>query len=268
MKPGARRAIECINLHRVAVALFVLGLATSAAAQSQAPDHLGFDRLLTATERDRFQLELAALVVEVVRDLPLARHYSGPRPLPLRGVAFCLSPGRFVTASEIVRDFPLPAGREPDALILRGVDGRAVPTTVRATVIVRSPELGLAILQTSEPLVLPCGRLRLPPAGGTVSASTDPQRRGRTLMAAVPGIGLTPTVVLGDRGPGVRSYFTLAAGDALPPGTPLVDPNFNLIGIVADVEHAQPGLSYIVPTRGLREFFASNVSPPEAGRGP
>lgn len=238
-------------LHRRWQIAVLLGLASIAQAQDSRVRPSGGDdaRLrapVTGEERRALATRLAPQVVQVRRITPPPRNITIPGHGPLDGFGWWAAPGRVLTASILVQDWPRSA---KDQVLVRSGTGDWRPATVGLMDI----RLGVAVLDVEAQPGDPPPPPATPPADGTIFS-------GRQVYAATPAPpgaarpadgGLVNVLIARPAG-GALAYYWLLGGPVAV-GMPLFDANGRLVTLVGLQQPARG--TFALPVKALKALY-------------
>jgi hypothetical protein len=200
---------------------------------------------LTQSAREELRAKLATAVVEVRRTLAPPPGITVPGGLHAVGAGWIVSAGRVATARTLVEGWP---GGEADVIEVRGRDG----TWRSAAVGLDDPEIGLAVLDVPG----------LPLAGPSPEPPTAriDVEAGRTLFSVPTPDAPLLTVVVRKRGTEGLSWYWIAEGPMLPPGTPLAAADGQVVALVGlRAVTDPPSRLNLLPPESLKKLFARSA---------
>ena len=206
---------------------------------------------LTARDRQALRTRIAERAVVVVRTVPPATGTTTPTPDRRFGAGLCLTSGRVLTAASLVADWPVggrAGGTAADLLEVR-LPGALAP--VPAAVGFSDPELGLAVLDIRDK----AGSAATCPAAGDPPPGDGDVGLGAVLYGIVDGRSDLAEVAVRGPGQGPLGWYLMAAGDALPAGTPLFSSRGTFMTLVGEATAGGPGLAGLLPARAMRTFW-------------
>jgi hypothetical protein len=202
---------------------------------------------ITGAERQALAERLAPQVVQVRRITPPPRNITIPGHGPLDGYGWWAAPGRVLTASVMVQDWPR---SEKDQVLVRSGTGEWRPATVGLMDI----QLGVAILDVE-------GQPGDPPAPPVAPPSTGAIFSGRQVYAAMQAQkkdapkradgGLVNVLIARPAGGHLAYYWLLGGPVAI--GMPLFDAHGRLVTLVG---LKQPtGSTFALPVKALAALY-------------
>jgi hypothetical protein len=168
------------------------------------------------------------------------------------GAGLCLGNGRVLTAASLVADWPLvgrAGGPAADVLEVR-LPGEAAPRSAAVGYV--DAALGIAVLDVRAPI---------DPATATCAAVADPPPGdgdvglGVVLYTSLEGRAALAEVAVRGPGQGPLAWYSVAAGDALPAGTPLFSGRGTFVTLVGEANAGGPGLVGVLPARAVRALW-------------
>jgi hypothetical protein len=207
---------------------------------------------LTEADRAALRSRLATRVVTVARTVPPPVGTTAPIPDRRAGAGLCLGNGRVLTAASLVADWPLvgrAGGVAADVIEVR-LPGEAAPRSAAVGYI--DAALGIAVLDVRAPI---------DPATATCAAVADPPPGdgdvglGVVLYTSLEGRAALAEVAVRGPGQGPLAWYSVAAGDALPAGTPLFSGRGTFVTLVGEANAGGPGLVGVLPARAVRALW-------------
>ena len=182
---------------------------------------------------------LGRRVVQIRRSLPRIAGRRTPGAGAQRGAGWLARSGRVVTASALLRDWPID---DTDRIEVAGEDGVWRPAAVGLL----DARLGLAVLDVPD----------LKSMKEHASAPPDDRaiRPGRALFSTLGGKTLVKGVVSAPA-TGQWSYYFWLEGVALPLGTPLFDGAGRFVSLVGLKSASSPGRELVLPGQAIRALF-------------
>lgn len=238
-------------LRPVLVFVALLAPLASDAVRAQ-PTRSELPMFLGEADRSALRSRLAARVVAVVRTIPPPAGTTAPNPDRRTGAGLCLGNGRVLTAAALVADWPLvgrAGGPAADVLEVR-LPGDSAPRAAAVGYV--DAALGIAVLDVRAPI---------DPATATCAAVADPPPGdgdvglGVVLYTSLEGRAALAEVAVRGPGQGPLAWYSVAAGDALPAGTPLFSGRGTFVTLVGEANAGGPGLVGVLPARAVRALW-------------
>lgn len=232
-------------LHRCCQIAVLLGLVATAHA-----DDARLRAPITGADRAALAQQLVPQIVQVRRITPPPRNITIPGHGPLDGYGWWAAPGRVLTASVMVQDWPR---SKDDQILVRSGTGDWRPAAVGLMDI----RLGVAILdveaQPSDPPAPPAA----PPSAGAIFS-------GRQVYAALASPKNAPkradggliNVLIARPAGGALAYYWLLGGP-VPIGMPLFDAYGRLVTLVGLKQAA--GSTFALPIKALEALYARSI---------
>ena len=236
-------------LHRFRIQLALIaatcGLATTALAQDarlRAP--------MTAKKRAALAQKIRPQLVEVRRISPPPRNITIPGHKPDDGLGWWAAPGRVLTASALVQDWPR---SDKDMIHVRRPGGEWRPATVGLTDV----RLGIAVLDVAPDPGDPPAPPVEPPKTGSIYNGRMVYTASRPSPKSVAQIdaGLINVLLAGGAAPPWNYYWLV--GGPVEIGTPLFDVEGRLVTLIG--LRRATGETFALPIRALEALYERRI---------